>query len=90
MSHDGIRQQVLAYLLRFCESLFGFPWNTTDFPALYHLAGRRFDFELLSGLILCCLFRCSQNLKFLLDFYCYNVNNRVKHASQACFSRTHA
>lgn len=24
------------------------------------------------------------------DFYCYNVNNRVKHASQACFSRTHA
>ena len=34
----------------------------------YHLAGRRFDFELLSGLILCCLFRCSQNLKFLLDF----------------------
>ena len=25
-----------------------------------------------------------------LTFYCYNVNNRVKHASQACFSRTHA
>lgn len=24
------------------------------------------------------------------DFFCYNVNNRVKHASQACFSRTHA
>jgi hypothetical protein len=22
----------------------------------YHLAGRRFDFEMLSGLILCCLF----------------------------------
>ena len=31
-------------------------WNTTDFLALYHLAGRRFDFEMLSGLILCCLF----------------------------------
>lgn len=25
-----------------------------------------------------------------IDLYCYNVNNRVKHASQACFSRTHA
>ena len=24
------------------------------------------------------------------DLICYNVNNRVKHASQACFSRTHA
>ena len=35
---------------------------------LSELAGRRFDFELLSGLILYCLFRCSQNLKFLLDF----------------------
>ena len=26
----------------------------------------------------------------MLILYCYNVNNRVKHASQACFSRTHA
>ena len=24
------------------------------------------------------------------DIVCYNVNNRVRHASQACFSRTHA
>lgn len=45
------------------------PWITTDFPALYHLAGRRFNFEMLSGLILCCLFRFPKNLKFLLDFY---------------------
>ena len=42
--------------------------NTTDFHTLYHLAGRRFDFAMLSGLILFCLFRCSQKLKFLLDF----------------------
>ncbi len=35
---------------------------------LSELAGRRFDFELLGSLILCCLFCCSQNLKFLLDF----------------------
>ena len=41
----------------------------TDFPALYHLAGRRFNFEMLSGLILCCLFASLKNLKFLLDFY---------------------
>ena len=45
------------------------PWNTTDFPALYHLAGRRFNFEILSGLILRCLFHFPKNLKFLLDFY---------------------
>ena len=24
------------------------------------------------------------------DFYCYNANRREEHASQACFSRTHA
>ena len=24
------------------------------------------------------------------DFLCYNANKRVKHASQVCFSRTHA
>lgn len=24
------------------------------------------------------------------DYYRYNANKRVKHASQACFSRTHA
>ena len=40
----------------------------TDFPALYHLAGRRFNFEMHSGLILCCLFAAPPNLKFLLDF----------------------
>lgn len=32
--------------------------------------------------------RISQVISF--DFICYNVNNRVRHASQACFSRTHA
>lgn len=24
------------------------------------------------------------------DYFCYNANKRVKHASQVCFSRTHA
>lgn len=24
------------------------------------------------------------------DYNCYNANKRVKHASQVCFSRTHA
>ena len=57
----------LRILLRFCESLLGFSAAQLIFVS-YHLAGRRFDFEMLSGLILCCLFRCSQNLKFLLDF----------------------
>ena len=32
------------------------PWSTTDFYTLYHLAGRRFNFEMLSGLILYCIF----------------------------------
>ena len=36
---------------------------------LYHLAGRRFNFEMLSGLMLCYLYRFPKNMKFLLDFY---------------------
>ena len=53
--HDGIRQQVFAHLLRFGENLPGFSGAQLIFVS-YHLAGRRFDFETLSGLILCCLF----------------------------------
>ena len=65
----ALRQQVPAHLLCFCESLLGFSGTQLIFPALYHLAGRRFNFETLSGLILCCLFCFTKNLKFLLDFY---------------------
>ena len=59
-------------------------------PVLYHLTGRHSDFAMLSGLILHCFFAPLKDLKFLLDFYCYNANRREEHASQACFSRTHA
>ena len=50
-----------------CESLLGFSGAQLIFVS-YHLVGRRFDFEMLSGLILCCLFAAPSNLKFLLDF----------------------
>ena len=43
-------------------------WNATDFSTLYHLAGRHFNFEMLSGSDQCALFLCSFPWKFYLTF----------------------